>query len=112
MLVKARRLACLRLAFFFGRLAVPLRGAVEGTPFLSPRTTRRNNQGDETVQRVNLTDKKCATCRWWQGERGIQFWNKKPFKVECDAKGDCMSIKAPKPYSSSCPRWVAWEKLP
>jgi hypothetical protein len=56
--------------------------------------------------------KKCATCRWWQGERNIQFWNKKPFKVECDAKGDCMSIKASKPYSSSCPRWVAWEKLP
>ena len=64
------------------------------------------------MQKVNLTDKKCATCRWWQGERNIQFWNKKPFKVECDAKGDCMSIKAAKPFSSSCPRWVAWEKLP
>ena len=68
--------------------------------------------GEKTMQKVNLTDKKCATCRWWQGERNIQFWNKKPFKVECDAKGDCMSIKASKPYSSSCPRWVAWEKLP
>ena len=64
------------------------------------------------MQKVNLTDKKCATCRWWQGERGIQFWNKKPFKVECDAKGDCMAIKAPKTFSVSCPRWVAWEKLP
>ena len=42
------------------------------------------------MQKVNLTDKKCATCRWWQGSRDIQFWNKKPFKVECDAKGDCM----------------------
>ena len=64
------------------------------------------------MQKVNLTDKKCATCRWWQGDRDIQFWNKKPFKVECDAKGDCMSIKAPKTFSASCPRWVAWEKLP
>ena len=68
--------------------------------------------GNPTMQKVNLTDKKCATCRWWQGERDIQFWNKKPFKVECDAKGDCMSVKTSKPYSSSCPRWVAWEKLP
>ena len=64
------------------------------------------------MQKVNLTDKKCATCRWWQGTRDIQFWNKKPFKVECDAKGDCMAIKGPRPYSSTCPRWVAWEKLP
>ena len=64
------------------------------------------------MQKVNLTDQKCATCRWWQGARDIQFWNKKPFKVECDAKGDCMAIKTPRAYSSSCPRWVAWEKLP
>ncbi len=71
-------------------------------------------RGDENMamQKVSLTDKKCATCRWWQGTRDIQFWNKKPFKVECDAKGDCMSIKGARSYSSSCPRWVAWEKLP
>ena len=76
------------------------------------RHTEQQLHGDVTMQKVNLTDKKYATCRWWQGERNIQFWNKKPFKVECDAKGDCMSIKAAKPFSSSCPRWVAWEKLP
>ena len=64
------------------------------------------------MQRVGLNDKKCATCRWWQGERDIQFWNKKPFKVECDAKGDCLAIKAPKFYSGTCSKWVAWEKLP
>ena len=71
-------------------------------------------RGDENMamQKVSLTDKKCATCRWWQGNRDIQFWNKKPFKVECDAKGDCAAIKAPKAYSGACPRWVAWEKLP
>ena len=23
------------------------------------------------MQKVNLTDKKCATCRWWQGTRDI-----------------------------------------
>ena len=40
------------------------------------------------------------------------FWAQKPFKVECDTKGDCMAIKAPKFYSGACPRWVAWEKLP
>ena len=71
-------------------------------------------RGDENMamQKVSLMDKKCATCRWWQGNRDIQFWNKKPFKVECDAKGDCLAIKAPKAYSGACPRWVAWEKLP
>ena len=42
-------------------------------------------------QRVNLTDKKCATCRWWQGDREVIFWSRKPFKVECDAQGMCPS---------------------
>lgn len=65
-----------------------------------------------TMQRTGLKDKKCATCRWWQGEREVIFWAQKPFKVECDAKGDCMAIKAPKAYSGTCSMWVAWEKLP
>ncbi len=76
------------------------------------RVARELKQKETTMQKVNLTDKKCATCRWWQGCRDIQFWNKKPFKVECDAKGDCSAIKAPKAYSGTCPRWMAWEKLP
>jgi hypothetical protein len=64
------------------------------------------------MQRTGLNDKKCATCRWWQGGRDVIFWAQKPFKVECDAKGTCASIKAPKAYSGSCSKWVPWEKLP
>ena len=64
------------------------------------------------MQRVGLKDKKCATCRWWQGDRQIIFWAQKPFKVECDAKGACDAIRGPKTYSGTCSRWVAWEKLP
>ena len=46
------------------------------------------------MQKVNRTDKECATCRWWQGDFDIQFWNRKPTsRVECDIKGDCMAIK-------------------
>lgn len=63
------------------------------------------------MQKVNLTDKKCATCRWWQGYRDFFFFNKKPFKVECDAKGACIAIRGIRSYYSSCPRWVRWERL-
>ncbi len=63
-------------------------------------------------QRVDLTDKKCATCRWWQGDREVIFWSRKPFKVECDAQGMCPSCKQNKTYSFSCRNWVPWEKLP
>ena len=73
---------------------------------------KRGQKMGNMTQRVGLNDKKCATCRWWQSERDIQFWNKKPFKVECEAKGDCMAIKAPKFYSGTCSKWVPWEKLP
>ena len=63
-------------------------------------------------QRVGLNDKKCASCRWWQGEREVIFWSKKPFKVECDAKGVCPVVKSPKAYSATCSKWLKWEKLP
>jgi hypothetical protein len=61
---------------------------------------------------VNLTDKKCGTCRWWEGERKITFWGQKPFKVECETRGNCPSVRSTKTALYSCPRWVAWEKLP
>ena len=65
------------------------------------------------MQKISITDKKCATCRWWQGNREIFFWNKKPFKVECDNTGDCPALKASnKSAASSCSHWVKWEKLP
>ena len=32
--------------------------------------------------RVNLNEKKCATCRYWEGEREIFFWNRRPVAVD------------------------------
>ena len=34
-----------------------------------------------------ITEKKCATCRWWTGQRTVEFRANKPFyvKVEADA---------------------------
>ncbi len=30
------------------------------------------------------TEKKCATCRWWQGARGIEMRNYQP-SYECES---------------------------
>lgn len=76
------------------------------------RTGKKGRKMGNLTQQVGLDDKKCATCRWWQGERQISFWAQKPFKVKCESKGNCAASKAPKAYSGACPRWVAWEKLP
>ncbi|MBR4653639.1 MAG: hypothetical protein IKO72_09780 [Kiritimatiellae bacterium] len=29
-----------------------------------------------------VEEKKCATCRWWNGERGVEFRANKPFYVK------------------------------
>ena len=64
------------------------------------------------MQRIGLNDKKCAACRWRQGEREAIFRAQRPFKVECDAQGACAAIGAPKSRSLSCSRWVPWERQP
>ena len=103
--METAHIARFRLAFCPRRLAVPQTEGIEGA-FSFPRAGDGGRWGKESaMQKVSLTDKKCATCRWWQGSRDIQFRDMKPFKVECDA------ITAPEAYSASCPRWVAWEKL-
>ena len=41
-----------------------------------------------------ITEKKCATCRWWDGQRTIEFRANKPFYVKVDAEAaDCMAQK-------------------
>ena len=60
-----------------------------------------------------LAEKKCATCRWWNGPRGIEFRATKPYyvKVEtvrsaCMAKSNTTATPA-----NTCLRWTAWEKI-
>ena len=58
-------------------------------------------------------EKKCATCRWWQGARGIEMRNYQPFYVKVEARpAPCMALKGQaKTPATTCPRWSLWEKL-
>lgn len=62
--------------------------------------------------RANLNEKKCVTCKYWEGMRQIFFWNRKPSGV------DAMVTSAPCPArrnktspAMSCPAWQPWEKF-
>lgn len=59
------------------------------------------------------TEKKCATCRWWQCARGIEMRNYQPFYVKVEASpAACMALKGQqKTPATTCPRWSMWEKL-
>ena len=59
------------------------------------------------------TEKKCATCRWWNGGRCVEFRANEPFYVQadsqpapCSAKGNAKTTAA-----NTCLRWSPWEKL-
>ena len=63
------------------------------------------------VYRVN--EKKCATCRWWQGTRGIEMRANVPFYVKVDGAGACGTLSnQTKTPGNACSRWSKWEKLP
>lgn len=60
-----------------------------------------------------IAEKKCATCRWWNGARGIEFRANKPYYVKietarsaCMAKGNTTTTPA-----NTCLRWAAWGKI-
>ena len=62
------------------------------------------------VYRIN--EKKCATCRWWQGARAIEFRGTAPFYVKVEGSGPCAAWgNASKTPATSCSRWSLWEKL-
>ena len=63
------------------------------------------------VYRVN--EKKCVTCRWWQGTRGIEMRANVPFYVKVDGAGACRTLNnQAKTPATTCSRWSKWEKLP
>ena len=61
---------------------------------------------------VSIDARRCATCRWWPGEREIKFMSQRPFKVQstgnarCQAKGIAASGG-----QSPCSKWTKWERL-
>ena len=60
-----------------------------------------------------VTEKKCATCRWWQGGRGIEVRNYQPYYVKVVAEpASCMALSGQqKTPATVCPKWMKWEKL-
>lgn len=61
-----------------------------------------------------LTEKKCATCRWWNGERSINFnGGSRPQYVKVENSNSTCSAKSNGPASAAtcCPRWMIWEKI-
>ena len=59
------------------------------------------------------TEKKGATCRWWQGARGIEMRGYQPFYVKVDAAPAAyMALNGQtKTPAMVYPRWTKWEKL-
>ena len=66
------------------------------------------------MQRCMIKDKRCATCRWWEGIRDIVFVSQKPYAINYDGKGNCMANKNRGNTAGVhyCNNWVKWEKIP
>lgn len=60
-----------------------------------------------------VTDKKCATCSFWSGQRTMDFRSNKPAYINADSGGaDCITTKGRKPTAATtCLKWQRWEKL-
>lgn len=61
-----------------------------------------------------LAEKKCATCRWWNGDRSIYFnGGNTPYGVRVENSNSTCAAKnnGPASAATSCPRWTRWEKL-
>lgn len=60
-----------------------------------------------------ITDRKCATCRWWQGTRGVELRGYAPCYVKVDsALAPCMALNNQmRTPANVCPRWSKWEKI-
>ena len=60
-----------------------------------------------------IAEKKCATCRWWNGSRSVDFRANQPYYVKvgdssstCAAKSNTVASAA-----SYCSKWTRWEKI-
>ncbi|MBQ9431969.1 MAG: hypothetical protein IJU44_10510 [Kiritimatiellae bacterium] len=64
---------------------------------------------------VPISHKKCATCRWWHGERELVFIGRDPKFVRLPvmvASAPCEAWPVKKfSGAMTCMRWSKWEKL-
>ena len=60
-----------------------------------------------------ISERKCATCRWWNGERGLEFRGNQPYYVKVGGAGaPCMAWNSQqKSPATNCSRWEKWEKI-
>ena len=61
-----------------------------------------------------VTDKKCATCNFYQGARRFGMQAYKPFYVYADAGETSCMANANRMTSSNnkCPQWMKWVNIP
>ena len=61
----------------------------------------------------NITGKHCATCRYWNGERGIEFCGNRPYRVKVgNTTSTCMAKSNTRASAGTvCSRWAQWEKI-
>lgn len=62
---------------------------------------------------IRVSEKKCATCAWWQGRREVLFQANRPFYVKADASPAPCLANGNRPITPAqrCPRHSPWEKL-
>jgi hypothetical protein len=60
-----------------------------------------------------VTDKKCATCSFWSGNRTIDFNANKPKFIKAETgSAKCIAQKGRTPTAgTNCLKWQQWEKL-
>ena len=66
-----------------------------------------------SVAVYRVSEKKCATCRWWQGARSVELRGYQPYYVKVEAgPAPRMALKGKqKSAATTCPRWRKGENL-
>ena len=81
---------------------------------LKPKAIDGINNKEKIMSAVyRIEEKKCATCRWWNGARGIEFRANKPFYVKVgNSSSTCMAkSNGPASAATTCPKWTRWEQI-
>lgn len=60
-----------------------------------------------------ITERKCATCRWWDGARRVKFSGTSPCYVEAESGAfPCIAFRSKKTTAATtCSRYERWERL-
>lgn len=60
-----------------------------------------------------VEERKCATCRYWDGARTLEFRADKAFAVRVEGMAaPCLAYRGQtRTPATCCSRWVKWEKL-